>query len=80
MIDVAAACRIRAKDHPRPIERGALDREAQYMARAVARMPLDGIAVSKINAETCLDAAGVGREFDMAGFYAVTLQRVWESQ
>ncbi len=56
---------------------GALDSEAQKMARAVTRMPLDGIAMSKINVETSLDAQGVGREFDMAGFYATSLQRAW---
>lgn len=55
-----------------------LDEEAQKMARAVTRMPLDSIAMSKINVETCLDAQGVGREFDMAGFYAVTMQRYWD--
>ena len=54
--------------------------EAQKMAHAVTRMPLDGIAMSKINAETALDAAGVGREFDMAGFYAVSLQRCWDAR
>lgn len=53
----------------------ALDEVAQKMARAVARMPLDGIAMSKINVETSLDAQGVGREFDMAGFYAQSLQQ-----
>ena len=57
---------------------GTLDAEAQKMAHAVTRMPLDGIAMSKINVETCLDAQGVGREFDMAGFYAATMQRYWE--
>ena len=56
----------------------ALDAEAQNMARAVTRMPLDGIAMSKINVETCLDAQGVGREFDMAGFYAAAMQRYWD--
>ncbi len=56
----------------------ALEEAAQKMARAVTRMPLDGIAMSKINVETCLDAQGVGREFDMAGFYAEGLRRVWD--
>ena len=55
-----------------------LDAEAQKMGRAVTRMPLDGIAMSKINVETCLDAQGVGREFDLAGFYAVAMQRYWD--
>ena len=58
----------------------AAHEEARSMAHAVTRMPLDGIAMSKINAETTLDAAGVGREFDMAGFYAATLQRCWDAQ
>ena len=58
-------------------EPGALDAVAQKMARAVTRMPLDGIAMSKINVETSLDAQGVGREFDMAGFYA---ERLWRIQ
>jgi enoyl-CoA hydratase/carnithine racemase len=57
---------------------GTLDDAAQKMARAVTRMPLDGIAMSKINVETSLDAQGVGREFDMAGFYAASLQRAWD--
>ncbi len=57
---------------------GTLDAQAQKMARAVTRMPLDGIAMSKINVETCLDAQGVGREFDMAGFYAATMQQYWD--
>ena len=40
---------------------------------------MSGIAMSKINVETCLDAQGVGREFDMAGFYAVSMQAYWDS-
>ena len=55
-----------------------VDEAAQRMARAVTRMPLDGVAMSKINVETCLDAQGVGREFDMAGFYAIGMQRYWD--
>ena len=58
------------------VEPDALDAMARKMARAVTRMPLDGIAMSKINVETSLDAEGVGREFDMAGFYAGSLRRV----
>jgi enoyl-CoA hydratase/carnithine racemase len=57
----------------------ALEAQARKMARAVTRMPLDGIAMSKINVETCLDAQGVGREFDMAGFYAVSMRAYWDS-
>lgn len=56
----------------------ALDAEAQAMARAAARTPLDGIAMSKINVETCLDMQGVGRDFDMAGFNAVAMRRYWD--
>lgn len=58
----------------RVVAADALDGEAARMARAAAKMPLDGISMSKINMETCLDAQGVGREFDMAGFYATTLE------
>lgn len=60
------------------VERDALDGEARKLARAVTRMPLDGIAMSKINVETCLDAQGVGREFDMAGFYTGAMQGYWD--
>ncbi len=60
-------------------ERDTLHEQARKLARAVTRMPLDGIAMSKINVETCLDAQGVGREFDMAGFYAVTMQGYWDA-
>lgn len=58
----------------------ALDAQVRRMARAVARMPLDGIAMSKINVETNLDALGVGREFDMAGFYALALHKLQDEQ
>ncbi len=60
----------------RIVDQNTLDAAAQKMARAVTHMPLDGIAMSKINVETALDAQGVGREFDMAGFYAESLRRV----
>jgi enoyl-CoA hydratase/carnithine racemase len=53
-----------------------LDATVTRMARSVTRMPLDGITMSKINMETCLDAQGVGREFDMAGFYALAMRRL----
>ncbi len=58
---------------------GELDARTLKLARAVTRMPLDGVAMSKINVETCLDAQGVGREFDMAGFYAAAMQRYWDA-
>ena len=38
-------------------------------ATRIARIPLDGIVMSKLAVETCLDSQGVGQEFDMAGFY-----------
>ena len=44
--------------------------EALSMARSAARIPLDGIAMSKLMIETCLDSQGVGQDFYMAGFYA----------
>jgi enoyl-CoA hydratase/carnithine racemase len=49
--------------------------EALTMARSAAKLPLDGIAMSKLMIETCLDAQGVGQDFDMAGFYAGSLPR-----
>lgn len=45
------------------------------MARAVTRMPLDGITMSKMLLQSVLDSHGVGREFDMAGFYAAARWR-----
>ena len=44
--------------------------QAQAMARQSARMPLDGIAMTKLLMEAFLDTQGVGQDFDMAGFYA----------
>lgn len=44
-------------------------REALAMARTAARMPLDGIAISRVMQETCLDSQGVGKEFDHMNFY-----------
>ena len=46
--------------------------EAMAMARSVAKMPLDGIAISKLVVESCIDAQGVGQDFDMAGLVAAT--------
>jgi enoyl-CoA hydratase/carnithine racemase len=40
------------------------------MTHSVTRMPLDGVTMSKMLLQSVLDAQGVGREFDMAGFYA----------
>jgi enoyl-CoA hydratase/carnithine racemase len=47
--------------------------DAQALARDVAKMPIDGIAMSKLMMETFLDSQGVGQDFDMAGFYAASL-------
>lgn len=43
------------------------------MGARVARMPLDGVVMSKMLQQPVLDASGVGREYDMAGFYAAGL-------
>lgn len=59
-------------------ETDALDAEAQRLAHVATRMPLDGIAMSKINIETCLDSQGVGRDFDLAGFNAVAMGPYWD--
>ena len=40
------------------------------LAQRIARMPLDGITVSKMNLNACLDAMAVGQEFDMSGYFA----------
>ena len=61
------------------LPRSQLDAEALRLARAAARMPRDGLAMSKIQVETCLDAQGVGRDFDMAGFNALALARHWDT-
>ena len=44
--------------------------EAQARAEAAARMPLDGVAMTKLLLEAFLDTQGVGQDFDMAGLYA----------
>jgi enoyl-CoA hydratase/carnithine racemase len=49
--------------------------EALVLAKAAAKVPLDGIAMSKLIVESCLDAQGVGQEFDLAGFYAKAPRR-----
>jgi enoyl-CoA hydratase/carnithine racemase len=41
------------------------------MVRAASGMPLDGITMSKMLLQAVLDGHGVGREFDMAGHYAI---------
>lgn len=50
------------------------DARALEAATSAARMPLDGIAMSKLLFEAFLDTQGVGQDFDMAGFYADSLQ------
>lgn len=54
----------------RAVERTEVLSQAQAMARQSARMPLDGIAMTKLLMEAFLDTQGVGQDFDMAGFYA----------
>ena len=51
-----------------------VDAIAQAAALAAARMPLDGIAMTKVLLEAFLDTQGVGQDFDMTGFYADSLQ------
>lgn len=55
------------------VETGELDAAVARTARAVTRMPLDGVTMSKMLQQSVLDAHGVGREFDLAGFYATAL-------
>ncbi len=43
-------------------------------AQAAARMPLDGVAMTKLLLEAFLDTQGVGQEFDMAPVYADSLR------
>jgi enoyl-CoA hydratase/carnithine racemase len=40
------------------------------LAQRIARMPLDGITLSKMNLNACLDAMAVGQEFDLSGYFA----------
>lgn len=51
-----------------------VDAAADAAARGAARMPLDGIAMTKLLFEAFLDTQGVGQDFDMAGFHADALQ------
>ncbi|MES2986381.1 MAG: enoyl-CoA hydratase/isomerase family protein [Pseudomonadota bacterium] len=43
---------------------------ARAMARSIGRVPLDGLAMSKLMTGAVMDAQGVGQDFDMAGFHA----------
>jgi enoyl-CoA hydratase/carnithine racemase len=47
---------------------------AEAMGARVARMPLDGVVMSKMLQQPVLDVSGVGREYDMASFYAAGLE------
>ena len=51
-----------------------VDAWALAAARAAARTPLDGVAMSKLLLEAFLDTQGVGQDFDMAGFHADAMQ------
>lgn len=57
----------------RVVPAGALTAAVTAMAQSVTRMPLDGVTMSKMLLQSVLDSHGVGREFDMAPFYAATL-------
>ena len=54
--------------------------EAQARARDASRMPLDGIAMTKILLEAFLDTQGVGQDFDMAGLYADSMASLHDSR
>lgn len=56
---------------------GEVASAAMLAAEAAARVPLDGIAMSKLLLEAFLDTQGVGQDFDMAGLYADSL---WAAQ
>lgn len=60
----------------RVVPRTDLLTEARAMGAAAARMPLDGMAMTKLLRETYLDSQSVGREFDQARFYAAGLRSV----
>ncbi|RYE04476.1 MAG: enoyl-CoA hydratase/isomerase family protein [Sphingomonadales bacterium] len=47
---------------------------ARAMARSISRVPLDGLAMSKLMTGAVMDAQGVGQDFDLAGFYAQAQQ------
>lgn len=51
-----------------------VDAAATAAATDAARLPLDGVVMSKLLFEAFLDTQGVGQDFDMAGFYADSLQ------
>ena len=53
----------------RAVDASLVASQAQAMAQLAARMPLDGVAMTKLITEAFLDTQGVGQDFDMAGFY-----------
>jgi enoyl-CoA hydratase/carnithine racemase len=57
------------------VEPAELAAAVERAAWSATRMPLDGVTMSKMLLQSVLDAHGVGREFDMAGFYASALWR-----
>lgn len=54
--------------------RQALASAAIDAAQAAARMPLDGVAMTKLLLEAFMDTQGIGQEFDMAPLYADALR------
>lgn len=50
-----------------------VDSAAQRIAQNAARMPLDGVAMTKLLLEAFLDTQGVGQDFDMAEHYAASM-------
>jgi enoyl-CoA hydratase/carnithine racemase len=57
------------------VSHGELAPTTRRLASRASLMPLDGITMSKMMLQAVLDGHGVGREFDMAGFYASALYR-----
>jgi enoyl-CoA hydratase/carnithine racemase len=57
------------------VSHGELASTTRRLASRASLMPLDGITMSKMMLQAVLDGHGVGREFDMAGFYASALYR-----
>ena len=51
-----------------------VDARALAAAANAARVPLDGVAMSKLLLEAFLDTQSVGQDFDLARFYADSLQ------
>lgn len=57
----------------RVVAAAEVDAAAHAAALEAARMPLDGVAMTKLLFEAFLDTQGVGQDFDMAGFHADSL-------